>query len=137
MFKISIAHALRVGIITATLLPGWQMLEAQAYPPVGGYYNRPAASPADRTVEDLRRIASRETFSRGEHDRYEHAIEHLSEFSGKLYGGRFDRGKLDRGIGDVRNVLQHNRLDPRSRDTLSADLNELYRYRSNYAGYRY
>jgi hypothetical protein len=111
-------------------------LHAQGYPPQGGaYYNQPA-SPADRTIEDLRRIAARETFSHGEHERYEHAIEHLSEFSGRLYGGRFDHGKLDRGIEDLRNVLARNRIDPRARDILSGDLNELYRYRSSNYGYR-
>jgi hypothetical protein len=118
------------------LLPGFQMLQAQGYPPPGGYYQRQPASPAERSIEDLRRIAERETFSHGEHDRYQHAIEHLSEFSGKLYAGKFDRGKLDRGIDDVRNVLARNRIDPQSRNILSADLNELYRFRANYGGWR-
>ena len=140
MFKLSIL-ALRIGAMALALLPGYQMLQAQGYPPryppVGQYYDRSTVSPADRTIEDLRRISARETFSHGEHERYEHAIEHLSQFAGKLYGGRFDAGKLDRGIDDLRNVLQRNRMDPRARDVLSADLNELFRYRSNNAGYRY
>ena len=88
-------------MLALALLPGFEMLHAQGYPPnyppAGGYYQRQPASPAERTIEDLRRISERETFSHGEHDRYQHAIEHLAEFSGKLYGGRFDRGKLDRG----------------------------------------
>ena len=128
-------------MLALSLLPGFEMLHAQGYPPnyplAGGYYQRQPASPAERTIEDLRRISERETFSHGEHDRYQHAIEHLAEFSGKLYGGRFDRGKLDRGIDDVRNVLARNRIDPRGREILSGDLNELYRFRANYGGYRY
>jgi hypothetical protein len=132
MFKFMLALA---------LVPGFGMLHAQGYPPnyppAGGYYQRQPASPAERTIEDLRRISERETFSHGEHDRYQHAIEHLAEFSGRLYAGRFDRGKLDRGIDDVRNVLARNRIDPRGREILSGDLNELYRFRANYGGYRY
>jgi hypothetical protein len=34
-------------------------------------------------------------------------------------------------------VLARNRIDPRGREILSGDLNELYRFRSNYGGYRY
>jgi len=135
MFKPFISALL--GIIALALLPGYRMLRAQGYPPAGRYYDRSTVSPADRTIQDLRRISSRETFSHAEHERYEHAIEHLSQFAGKLYGGRFDGGKLDRSIDDLRNVLQRNRMDPRARDVLSADLNDLYRYRSSNAGYRY
>jgi hypothetical protein len=141
MFKISFSSAMRTGAIALALLPAWQILQAQGYqpnyPPAGGYYQHQPASPAERTIGDLRQIADRETFSHGQHERYQHAIEHLSEFSGKLYAGRFDRGKLDRGIDDLRNVLARNRMDPHARDVLSGDLNELYRFRANYGGNRY
>ena len=141
MFKISISSAMRVGAIAVILAPAWQMLHAQGYPPnyppAGGYSQRQPASPAERTIEDLQQIAERETFSHGQHERYQHAIEHLTEFSGKLYAGRFDRGKLDHGIDDLRNVLARNRMDPHARDVLAGDLNELYRYRANFGGNRY
>jgi hypothetical protein len=141
MFKLSLSSAIRMGAIALALLPAWQLLQAQAYPanypPAGGYYQRQPASPAERAIDDLRRISERETFSHGQYERYRHAIEHLSEFSGRLYAGKYDRGKLDRGIDDLRNVLQRNRIDPRARDVLSGDLNELYRFRANYGGNRY
>jgi hypothetical protein len=136
MFKLTFGAAIRTGAAALMLLPGWQVLQAQWYPQAGNYQRQPA-SPADRTIEDLRQVAQRNTFSHGEHERFDHAIEHLSQFSGKLYAGRFDHGRLDRGIDDMRNVLQRNRIDPRGREILSNDLNELLRYRSNYAGYRY
>ncbi len=82
-------------------------------------------------------MAQRNAFSHGERERYDHAIEHLSQFSGKLYAGRMDRGKLERGIEDVQNVLRRNRIDLRGREILSNDPNQLLRYRSSYAGYRY
>jgi hypothetical protein len=111
------------------------MLQAQWYP-VGGHYQHQSVSPADRTIEDLRQAAQRNAFTHGERERYDHAIEHLSQFSGRLYTGRFDRGKLDRSIDDVRSVLARNRMDPRAREILGSDLSELYRYRSSYGGYR-
>jgi hypothetical protein len=137
MFKPSFSSAIRVGAIALTLLPGWQILQAQWYPQTGGNYQRQPASPADRTIEDLRQVAQRNAFTHGERERYDHAMDHLSQFSSKLYSGRFDRGRLDRGIEDVRNVLSRNRIDPRGREILQSDLNELYRYRSSYGGTRY
>jgi hypothetical protein len=136
MFKLPFGSAIRMGTVALALLPSWQLLNAQWYPQTRNYQRQPA-SPADRTIEDLRQVAMRNAGGHGEHERYEHAIEHLSQFSGKLYSGRMDRGKLDRSIDDVRNVLRRNRIDPRGREILSNDLNELYRYRSSYAGYRY
>ncbi len=135
MIKLPFGSAIRMGAIALALLPGWQLLDAQ-WSQAGNYQRQPA-SPAERTVEDLRQVAQRNAFSHGERERYDHAIEHLSQFSGKLYAGRMDRGRLDRGIEDVQNVLRRNRIDPRGREILSNDLNELLRYRSSYAGYRY
>ena len=143
MLRPILSSAIRVGVIAIAFIPGWNAVEAQGYPArypsAGRYYERPGASAAERTIGDLRQISRRETFSHGEHERYEHAVEHLSQFTGKLYRGKFDRGKLERGIEDLQSVLQRNRLDPRARDTLSFDLNQLYRLRSNYGGmgYRY
>ncbi len=136
MFKLPFGSAIRMGALALTLLPGWQLLDAQWYPQAGNYQRQPG-SPADRTIEDLRQVAQRNAFTHGERERFDHAIEHLAQFSGRLYAGRLDRGKLDRAIEDVRNVLQRNRIDPRGREILSSDLNELYRYRSSYGGYRY
>jgi hypothetical protein len=136
MFKLTFGSAIRVGAVAFTLLPGLPLLNAQWYPQRGNY-SRQTASPADRAVQDLQQVAQREGYTHGDRDRYDHAIEHLSQFSNKLYSGRFDRGKLDRGIEDLRNVLNRDRIDPRGREILSADLNELYRYRSSSGGYRY
>jgi muramidase (phage lysozyme) len=136
MFNLFLGAAIRTGAVALTLLAGGQMLQAQWYPQSGNYQRQPA-SPADRTVEDLRQVAQRNAFTHGERERFDHAIEHLSQFSGRLYGGRFDRSKLDRSIDDMRTVLQRNRIDPRGREILSNDLNELMRYRSSYGGYRY
>ncbi len=136
MLRLTFGSAIRIGAIAVATLSCSPLLHAQWYPQAGSYQRQPA-SPADRAIEDLRQVAQRNAFSHGERERYDHAIEHLSQFSGKLYAGRMDRGKLDRSIEDLRNVLQRNRIDPRGREILSGDLNELYRFRSRYAGYRY
>jgi exoribonuclease R len=136
MFKLSFGPAIRMGAIAMLLLPGWQLLDAQWYPQAGNY-QRQSNSSAERTMEDLRQVAQRNAFTHGERERFDHALEHLSQFSRKLYAGRMDRGKLDRSIDDVGNILRHNRIDPRGREILSNDLNELMRYRANNAGYRY
>jgi len=136
MLKLPFGAAIRIGAVAFATLSGSQLLHAQWYPQAGSYQRQPA-SPADRAIEDLRQVAQRNAFSHGERERYDHAIEHLSQFSGKLYAGRMDRGKLDRSIEDVQNVLRRNRIDPRGREILGNDLNELLRYRSSYGGYRY
>ena len=76
--------------------------------PKRGNYSAPTGRIAGQTgpLKTLRQVAQRNAFSHGERDRYDHAIEHLSQFSAKLYSGRFDRGKLDRSIEYVRNVLR-------------------------------
>lgn len=131
-------NAIRSAAVGLALLAGSSSLVQAQYP--GRGYNNPARQPqapaVDRAMEDLRNVAARNTYSGRDRDRYEHAMQHLSEFAGKLYSGRFDRGKLDRSIDDLRHVLQHNRMEPRAREVLSYDLNELYRMRSS-SGYAY
>src|SRR4051794_23537819 len=80
--------------------------------------------------EHLRRAASFGRPRGKEYDRFNNAMRHLSEFDAKLNRGQFDRGKLDRAIEDVHNVVNHNRLERRDRDMLATDLNRLREFRS-------
>jgi hypothetical protein len=80
----------------------------------------------DRTQGDLRQAADFERHHHGtEVVRYENAQKHLSDFDRELTRGNFDKGKLDTAIDDVKNVVDHNSLDPADRDTLRADLSNL------------
>ena len=79
----------------------------------------------DRTQVDLRRA---EDFERGngkQVSRYDNAQKHLSEFDRNFTRGHFDKGKLDNAIGDLKDVVDHNTLNPADRDALSADLRDL------------
>jgi hypothetical protein len=42
-----------------------------------------------------------------------------------LSKGHFDKGKLDQAIRDVKSVLDHNTLQPSSRDALLRDVADL------------
>jgi hypothetical protein len=88
----------------------------------------------NRTINDLRR-ASR--FGRGgrEAERYDNAIRHLADFERGLNRDRFDRGRLDEAIDDLKHVVENNNLSPRERSILSEDLRELRQFRARESRY--
>src|ERR1700748_1881024 len=79
----------------------------------------------DRTQTDLRRAEDFERQHGKEVTRYDNAQKHLSEFDRDFTRGHFDKGKLNTAIDDLKNVVDHNTLDPRDRDALTADLRDL------------
>lgn len=109
-----------------------QALKAQAY-----RYNQEHRRPVDATIQDLQRIASNNTYSRKENERYDNAMRHLSQFEERLREGRFDKDKLDEAIGDVQHVLDNNPMHGRAREVLTRDVWELRRLRAHYDRYRY
>lgn len=112
---------------------GTQAVQAQMY-----RYNPEHRRPVDATIHDLKVIAQHNTYSGREMERYDTAMTHLSQFAERLHEGFFDKGKLDRGIDDVQNVLNKNPMDGRARDILNHDVVELRRLRRTWdLGYRY
>ena len=114
-FKIQLA-ALALGAslaLVANASPEWHDRD---YPGLRGLI--------DRTQNDLRMASGLE---HGEHqrERYQHAQDELSSFDRGLSKGHFDRGRLDRSIDDLKSVLDHNTLDPGSRDALRHDVEDL------------
>jgi hypothetical protein len=79
----------------------------------------------DRTQNDLRRAEEFERQKHKEVSRYDNAQKHLSDFDRDYTKGHFDKGKLDASINDLKNVVEHNTLNPQDRDALSADLRDL------------
>ncbi|HZT28982.1 MAG TPA: hypothetical protein VFA33_03800 [Bryobacteraceae bacterium] len=65
-----------------------------------------------------------------EKERYDNAQRHLSDVDRNLAKGKFDNGKLDQAIDDVKNVVDHNTLSGRDRDQLTTDLRDLRDMRS-------
>src|SRR5688572_26392068 len=69
----------------------------------GGYGNRGVFASVQ---QNLRRAASESRgLSSREHDRYNNAFRHLSEFESRYAQGKWDNGKLDQAIEDVNNVV--------------------------------
>ena len=79
----------------------------------------------DRTQNDLR-VAASLGHNKGEsRRRYEHTQKHLSTFDRHLTKGNFAKGELNDAISDLHHILDKNTLDPRSRDALSRDIEDL------------
>ncbi len=85
----------------------------------------------DRTQNDLRRAEDFERQKHKEVSRYDNAQKHLSDFDRDYTKGHFDKGKLDTAIDDLKNVVEHNTLNPEDRDALSADLRDLRMVRAD------
>jgi hypothetical protein len=78
----------------------------------------------DRTQNDLTAAVQIATGPK-DHERYRHAQKELSDFDRKLSRGHFDEGKLKDCIGAINDILDHNTLQPSTRDALRADNEDL------------
>lgn len=83
----------------------------------------------DRTQSDLRAAEDMDPRNSKERDRYRNAQKNLSDLDRHLTKGKFDRGELDRSIGDIQNILDHNTLQASSRDALLRDVADLRQMR--------
>jgi hypothetical protein len=113
--------------LSALLLAGTLLYAQRPYP-----YEREQRWPADQTIADLKAVSAHNTYNPREMERYDNAMTHLSQFAEKLHQGRFDRGRLDHGIGNLESILNKNPMDGRARDILNHDLGELRRLRATY-----
>lgn len=78
-----------------------------------------------RVQQDLQRAADFTRQNEKERDRYRNVQHHLSEFDRELRVGKFDKGKLDDAIDDLKNVVKNNTLESHDRDALAVDLSDL------------
>jgi hypothetical protein len=60
-----------------------------------------------------------------ERERVKDALKHLSDLDRKFTKDQFRKGPLSDAIGNVQDILDHNTLDARERDTLNADVHDL------------
>jgi hypothetical protein len=75
--------------------------------------------------EDLQRAADFTRNKDKERDRYHDVQHHLSEFDRELRAGKFDKGKLDDAINNLKDVVKENTLESHDRDALTQDLSDL------------
>ena len=97
---------------------------AQMYPEY-----QDARNVVQRTEEDLHQVRKEGARNQKERERVDNARKHLSDFDRNLSNNKFDKGLLDSAIDDVKNVVEHDTLEARDRDALTADLNDLRRIR--------
>jgi hypothetical protein len=80
----------------------------------------------EKTQDDLRNASELQHAKKGdERNRYQNAQKSLSTFDRHLTKGKFDKGELDKAIGDIQSVLDHNTLQASSRDALLSDVQNL------------
>ncbi len=89
------------------------------------------ANPVDRAIDDLQRAASTSYYARKERGHFDHALRELSKFQNKSAQGRFDRHALDEGIGELSHLAGSRYLDPRLRETMARNADELRDFRAN------
>jgi predicted nucleic acid-binding Zn-ribbon protein len=87
-------------------------------------------STVQRTQDDLTQVRSQGTRNDKERERLDNARKHLSDFDRNLSKNKFDKGRLDSAIDDVKNVVENNTLEARDRDALAQDLTDLRRVRA-------
>ncbi len=75
--------------------------------------------------EDLERAADFTRNNDKERDRYRDVQHHLSEFDADLRAGKFDKGKLDAAIDNLKDIVRKNTLESHDRDALARDLSDL------------
>jgi hypothetical protein len=78
-----------------------------------------------RVQQDLERAADFTRKNDKERARYKNVQHHLSEFDGDLRAGKFDKGKLDAAIDNLKDVVKNNTLESHDRDALAQDLSDL------------
>lgn len=85
----------------------------------------------DRTISDLRRVASRSRVDRHERNHFERALYHLDRFRHNYTrDGRFDTGRLNDAIEHLDDLSRAHQLHPRDREVLARDLYALRDFRS-------
>ena len=117
-FVVTLGLVLGAGIsLKAADGPGWYQGYPAPYMDMRGL--------VDRTQSDLRDAAELEHGNDHQRGRYRSAQGHLSTFDRHLTRGRFDNGELDKSIGSIKGILDHNVLQARSRDALMRDVADL------------
>jgi hypothetical protein len=123
-------HTLKIMLASTALLSGLAVSLPAADHDRG--FQDHARGIVDRSQDDLRKAEEFERHKGKEVTRYDNAQKHLSDFDREMSKGHFDKGKLDTAIDDLKNVVDHNTLDPEARDALKRDLADLRATRSEH-----
>ena len=86
----------------------------------------------DRVQEDLRHIEHHDVWAVPDRGHYEAAERNLADVRQDLDHNRLDRPRLDRTIEEIEHIARVDRLDGQARERLAEDLRELRRLRDDW-----
>jgi hypothetical protein len=90
-----------------------------------------------RVLGDLDRMRSYRRVDHHERKHFENARKDLLRFRDRWADGRFDRGRLDSAIDNLRHLVDSAQVHPRDREILARDLYALRDFRSYGGEYEY
>ena len=109
----------RLNLITAFVL--FSLAMAPATYAQGDEYSE-ARSMVQRVQDDLHALHPN---GHKDRSRINDVLKHLSDLDRKFTKDQFRKGPLSDAIGKLQGILDHNTLEARERDTLSADVHDL------------
>jgi hypothetical protein len=100
-----------------------------------GYGGNPV-SIASRVASNLRSIFTRSRMNGHERDHFRKADQELSRFISRYESGKFDTGRLDNAMKNMRDLAQSNQVHPNDRRMIANDIGALSSLRSGGGYYR-
>lgn len=125
-------QTIRVCLLSAALVAGSGLLNAQYGPPGGPYRPEGVSGTIQKIHADLNAGYHSWHLSHGDMDRLRGAERHLHEFASRWRHGDFDKGKLDDAIASIQHVIDNNHLQGPERDNLWQDVSTLRQMREAY-----
>ena len=118
-FRTIIKNRLGTGFVTALLVLSCQPVP-QAFAQGDEYVE--ARNMVQRVEDNLHTIHPR---GHKDRNRIDDTLKHLSDLDLKFTKDKFSKGPLDDAIAKLQDILDHNTLETRDRDMLSADVHDL------------
>lgn len=125
-------NLLRTAVVSIALLACGSLAHAQRW--WGAWPPQRVSGLVQHVHEDLNNgYHSGWRFNEGDRHRLNEAERRLHEFAERWHDrGQFDRGELDRAIGDIHRVVEDNHMSGPERDALWRDLDMLRDMRAAY-----
>lgn len=120
------------GFFCVVILTTLAAIGQAQFGPEGRYRPEKVSALIGRVHEDLDHGYAVWHLRGGDRARLTHAERQLRDFAEHWQHGKFDKGNLDRSIGDVQKVIDDNHLSGRERDALWRDVEELRHMREAY-----
>ena len=99
-------------------------------PRYGGRYESRPLSPVNQVLSNLTRLGSYAWVDHHERSHLEHAREDLIRFEDRWRQGRFDSGRLDRAINNLKHLEVTRQLNGRDRAMVASDIDILRDFRA-------